>query len=245
TLVLIRPSGEGFMVDLRDAGGIPSLMKVLRKHLNLDVLTVTGRRLRELVEGFPDPRGMFIRSPDNPYRGEGGIAVLWGSLAPEGAVIKLAGTPVQLRTFRGRARVFNSEEEAVEALEKEDFTVDTVVVVRYEGLLGGPGMREMLMPTSLIVGRKLVERVALVTDGRFSGGTKGIAIGHVSPEAYVGGPIALVEDGDEILVDVPGRRLDLIVESDELEERRRKWVPPTKRLESRFLAKLRGNRFFT
>ncbi|MEM2998134.1 MAG: dihydroxy-acid dehydratase [Thermoproteota archaeon] len=245
TLVLIRPSGEGFMVDLRDAGGIPSLMKVLRKHLNLDVLTVTGRRLRELVEGFPDPRGMFIRSPDNPYRGEGGIAVLWGSLAPEGAVIKLAGTPVQLRTFRGRARVFNSEEEAVEALEKEDFTVDTVVVVRYEGLLGGPGMREMLMPTSLIVGRKLVERVALVTDGRFSGGTKGIAIGHVSPEAYAGGPIALVEDGDEILVDVPGRRLDLIVDSDELEERRRKWVPPTKRLESRFLAKLRGNRFFT
>ncbi|MEM3079963.1 MAG: dihydroxy-acid dehydratase [Thermoproteota archaeon] len=245
TLVLIRPSGEGFMVDLRDAGGIPSLMKVLRKHLNLDVLTVTGRRLRELVEGFPDPRGMFIRSPDNPYRGEGGIAVLWGSLAPEGAVIKLAGTPVQLRTFRGRARVFNSEEEAVEALEKEDFTVDTVVVVRYEGLLGGPGMREMLMPTSLIVGRKLVERVALVTDGRFSGGTKGIAIGHVSPEAYVGGPIALVEDGDEILVDVPGRRLDLLVDGDELEERRRKWAPPAKRLESRFLAKLRENRFFT
>lgn len=245
TLVLIRPSGEGFMVDLCNAGGIPSLMRTLRKHLNLDVLTVTGRRLRELVEGFPDPRGTFIRSPDNPYRGEGGIAVLWGSLAPEGAVIKLAGTPVQLRTFRGRARVFNSEEEAVEALEKEDFTVDTVVVVRYEGLLGGPGMREMLMPTSLIVGRKLVERVALVTDGRFSGGTKGIAIGHVSPEAYAGGPIALVEDGDEILVDVSGRRLDLLVDSDELEERRRKWAPPAKRLESRFLAKLRGNRFFT
>lgn len=245
TLVMIRPSGEGFMVDLYNAGGIPSLMRTLRKHLNLDVLTVTGRRLRELVEGFPDPRGTFIRSPDNPYRREGGIAVLWGSLAPEGAVIKLAGTPVQLRTFRGRARVFNSEEEAVEALEKEDFTVDTVVVVRYEGLLGGPGMREMLMPTSLIVGRKLVERVALVTDGRFSGGTKGIAIGHVSPEAYAGGPIALVEDGDEILVDVSGRRLDLLVDTDELEERRRKWAPPAKRLESRFLAKLRGNRFFT
>ncbi|MCX8183142.1 MAG: dihydroxy-acid dehydratase [Crenarchaeota archaeon] len=245
TLVLIRPSGEGFMVDLYNAGGVPSLMKTLRKHLNLDVLTVTGRRLRELVEEFPDPRGTFIRSPDNPYRSEGGIAVLWGSLAPEGAVIKLAGTPVQLRTFRGRARVFNSEEEAVEALEKEDFTVDTVVVVRYEGLLGGPGMREMLMPTSLIVGRKLVERVALVTDGRFSGGTKGIAIGHVSPEAYAGGPIALVEDGDEILIDVPGRRLDLLVDSTRLEERRRKWAPPAKRLESRFLAKLRGNRFFT
>ncbi|MEM3465944.1 MAG: dihydroxy-acid dehydratase [Thermoproteota archaeon] len=245
TLVLIRPSGEGFMVDLYNAGGVPSLMKILRKHLNLDVLTVTGKSLRQLVEEFPDPSGTFIRSPDNPYRGEGGIAVLWGSLAPEGAVIKLAGTPVQLRTFRGRTRVFNSEEEAVEALEKEDFTVDTVVVVRYEGLLGGPGMREMLMPTSLIVGRKLVERVALVTDGRFSGGTKGIAIGHVSPEAYAGGPIALVEDGDEILIDVPARRLDLLVDSDELEERRRKWAPPAKRLESRFLAKLRGNRFFT
>ncbi|NHV99417.1 MAG: dihydroxy-acid dehydratase [Thaumarchaeota archaeon] len=245
TLALIRPSGESFMIDFYNAGGVPSLMKTLKKYLNLDVLTVTGRRLRELVEEFPDPRGMLIRSPDNPYRGEGGIAVLWGSLAPEGAVIKLAGTPVQLRTFRGRARVFNSEEEAVEALEKEDFTVDTVVVVRYEGLLGGPGMREMLMPTSLIVGRNLVERVALVTDGRFSGGTKGIAIGHVSPEAYLGGPIALVEDGDEILVDVPERRLDLLVDRDELEERRRKWVPPAKRLESRFLAKLRENRFFT
>ncbi|MEM2099882.1 MAG: dihydroxy-acid dehydratase [Thermoproteota archaeon] len=245
TLVLIRPSGEGFMVDLRDAGGIPSLMKVLKKHLNLDVLTVTGKSLGQLVEEFPVPSGTFIRSPDNPYRGEGGIAVLWGSLAPEGAVIKLAGAPVQLRTFRGRARVFNSEEEAVEALEKEDFAVDTVVVVRYEGLLGGPGMREMLMPTSLIVGRKLVERVALVTDGRFSGGTKGIAIGHVSPEAYAGGPIALVEDDDEILIDVRARRLDLNVDSGELEERRRRWAPPAKRLESRFLAKLRGNRFFT
>ncbi len=245
TLVLMRPSGEGLMFDFYNAGGVPSLMKILRKHLNLDVLTVTGKSLRQLVEEFPDPRGTFIRSPDNPYRSEGGIAVLWGSLAPEGAVIKLAGTPVQLRTFRGRARVFNSEEEAVEALEKEDFTVNTVVVVRYEGLLGGPGMREMLMPTSLIVGRKLVERVALVTDGRFSGGTSGIAVGHVSPEAYAGGPIALVEDGDEILVDVPGRRLDLLVNSDDLEERRRKWAPPAKRLESRFLAKLRGNRFFT
>jgi len=243
TLVLIRPSGESFMVDFFNAGGVPSLMKILRKYLNLDVLTVTGRRLRELVDEFPDPKGLSIRSPDNPYRGEGGIAVLWGSLAPEGAVIKLAGTPVQLRTFRGAARVFNSEEEAVEAVEKEDFTGNTVVVVRYEGLLGGPGMREMLMPTSLIVGRNLVERVALITDGRFSGGTKGIAIGHVSPEAFTGGPIALVEDGDEILIDVPGRRLDLLVDREELEERRRKWAPPAKRLEGRFLSKLRENRF--
>jgi len=245
TLVLIRPSGESFMVDFYNAGGVPSLMRILRQHLNLDVLTVTGRRLRELVEAFPDPKGTLIRSPNNPYRGEGGIAVLWGSLAPEGAVIKLAGTPVQLRTFRGEARVFNSEEEAVDAIRSGAFNVNTVVVVRYEGLLGGPGMREMLMPTSLIVGRNLVERVALVTDGRFSGGTKGIAIGHVSPEAYAGGPIALVEDGDEVLIDVPGRRLDLLVNRDELEERRRKWAPPARRLESRFLTKLRENRFFT
>lgn len=245
TLVLIRPSGESFMVDFYNAGGVPSLMRILREYLNLDVLTVTGRRLRELVEAFPDPKGTLIRSPNNPYRGEGGIAVLWGSLAPEGAVIKLAGTPVQLRTFRGEARVFNSEEEAVDAIRSGVFNVNTVVVVRYEGLLGGPGMREMLMPTSLIVGRNLVERVALVTDGRFSGGTKGIAIGHVSPEAYAGGPIALVEDGDEILIDVPGRRLDLLVNRDDLEERRRKWAPPARRLESRFLTKLRENRFFT
>lgn len=245
TLVLIRPSGEGFMVDFYNAGGVPSLLKALSKHLNLDVLTVTGRRLRDLVKEFPDPEGSFIRSTENPYRSEGGIAVLWGSLAPEGAVIKLAGTPMQLRTFRGVARVFNSEEEAVEALEKEGFTGNAVVVVRYEGLLGGPGMREMLMPTSLIVGRRLVERVALVTDGRFSGGTKGIAIGHVSPEAFAGGPIALVEDGDDILIDVPGRRLDLLVDEDELGKRRRKWAPRVKRLESGFLAKLRENRFFT
>lgn len=243
TLVLIRPSGEGLMIDFYNAGGVPSLMKILRKHLHLDVMTVTGKRLRELVEEFPDPKGSFIRPLENPYRVEGGIAVLWGSLAPEGAVIKLAGTPVQLRMFKGRARVFNSEEEAVKSLEKEVFTDNTVMVVRYEGLLGGPGMREMLMPTSLIVGRNLVEKIALVTDGRFSGGTKGIAIGHVSPEAFLGGPIALVEDGDEILIDVPNRRLDLLVDSAELEERRRRWVPQVKRLESKFLAKLRENRF--
>lgn len=244
TLVLIRPSGESFMIDFFKAGGIPSLMKRLKKYLNLDVLTVTGKRLRELIDGFPDPRGSLIRPPEDPYRPEGGIAVLWGSLAPEGAVIKLAGTPAQLRTFRGVARVFNSEEEAVEAIGKEDFFRDTVVVVRYEGLLGGPGMREMLVPTSLIVGRNLVERVALVTDGRFSGGTKGIAVGHVSPEAFAGGPIALVENGDEILIDVPGRRLDLLVDENELEKRRKRFTPP-KRLERGLLAKLRENRFFT
>ncbi|MEM1547606.1 MAG: dihydroxy-acid dehydratase [Thermoproteota archaeon] len=244
TLVLIRPSGESFMVDFYNAGGIPSLLKMLRKYIYLDAMTVMGKPLRELVEAFPEPQGSFIRPPENPYRSEGGIAILWGSLAPEGAVIKLAGTPMQLRTFRGRARVFDSEEEVVKALEKEDFEENTVVVVRYEGLLGGPGMREMLMPTSLIVGRGLVEKVALVTDGRFSGGTKGIAIGHVSPEAFLGGPIALVEDGDEILIDVPSRRLDLLVDKDELQERRRKWTPVVKKIESKFLNKLRDNKFF-
>lgn len=244
TLVLIRPSGESFMIDFYNAGGIPSLLKMLRKYIYLDAMTVTGKPLRELVETFPEPQGSLIRPPENPYRSEGGIAILRGSLAPEGAVIKLAGTPMQLRTFRGRARVFDSEEEVVKALEKEDFEENTVVVVRYEGLLGGPGMREMLMPTSLIVGRSLVEKVALVTDGRFSGGTKGIAIGHVSPEAFLGGPIALVKDGDEILIDVPGRRLDLLVDEDELQERRRKWTPVVKKIESKFLNKLRDNRFF-
>lgn len=242
TLTLIRPSGEGLMIDFYNAGGVPALMKTLRKHLNLDVMTVTGKRLRDLIEEFPDPKGSFIRPLENPYRAEGGIAILWGSLAPEGAVIKLAGTPMQLRVFKGRARVFNAEEEAVKALEKEAFSDNTVIVIRYEGLLGGPGMREMLMPTSLIVGRNLLEKVALVTDGRFSGGTKGIAIGHVSPEAFVGGPIALVKDGDEILIDVPNRRLDLLVENAELEERRRRWVPQVQRLESRFLNKLRENK---
>jgi len=231
------------MIDFYNDGGIPALLKMLKKYIYLDTMTVMGKPLRELIETFPEPRGFLIRPLENPYRSEGGIAILWGSLAPEGAVIKLAGTPVQLRTFRGRARAFNSEEEVVKALEEEDFEENTVVVVRYEGLLGGPGMREMLMPTSLIVGRNLVEKVALITDGRFSGGTKGIAIGHVSPEAFLGGPIALVEDGDEILIDVPSRRLDLLVDKDELQERRRKWTPVVKRIESKFLNKLRDNRF--
>lgn len=245
TLVMIRPSGESFMIDFHKAGGMPVLMKVLRRCLHLDVMTVTGKRLREIIETFSDPIGYFIRPLENPYRSEGGIAILCGSLAPEGAVIKLAGTPVQLRTFRGKARVFNSEEESVRFLERGSLDEKVVVVVRYEGLVGGPGMREMLMPTSLIVGRNLVEKVALVTDGRFSGGTKGIAIGHVSPEAFLGGPIALVEDGDEIFIDVPNRRLDLLITGDELEERRRRWVPQAKRLESKFLTKLRENRFFS
>lgn len=244
TLVLIRPSGESLMIDFYNAGGVPSLLKMLRKYLHLNTMTVTGKTLGDLIEGFPEPRGDFIRPPHNPYRSEGGIAILWGSLAPEGAVIKLAGTPIQLRTFRGRARVFNSEEEAVKSLEKEEFTENTVVIVRYEGLLGGPGMREMLMPTSLIVGRNLVEKVALVTDGRFSGGTKGIAIGHVSPEAFLGGPIALVEDGDGILIDVPNRRIDLLVNESELKNRRERWAPLVKKTDSKFLNKLRDNKFF-
>jgi dihydroxy-acid dehydratase len=245
TLVLIRPSGESFMIDFHNAGGIPSLLKTLRKYLCLDAMTVIGKTLRELVGEFSDPTGSLIRPPEKPYRSEGGIAILWGSLAPEGAVIKLAGTPMQLRTFKGKARVFNSEEEAVESIKKEDFTENTVIVVRYEGLLGGPGMREMLMPTSLIVGRNLVEKVALVTDGRFSGGTKGIAIGHVSPEAFLGGPIALVENGDEVLIDVPSRRLDLLVVDDELKERGKRWKPEVRKLESKFLNKLRENKFIT
>ncbi|MGQ9478619.1 MAG: dihydroxy-acid dehydratase [Thermoproteota archaeon] len=244
TLVMIRPSGDAVMVDFYRAGGVPALLKVLRRHLNLDVLTVTGKRLREMIDEFLDPIGSLIRPLENPYRGEGGIAVLRGSLAPEGAVIKLAGTPLQLRSFRDEARVFNSEEESIEFLMHEEFSKNTVVVVRYEGLLGGPGMREMLMPTSIIVGRNLVERVALVTDGRFSGGTKGIAIGHVMPEAFVGGPIALVEDHDEILIDVPNRRLDLLIDEDELEKRRSKWAPPPGKLRSKFLNKLRENKFF-
>ncbi|MEM2611472.1 MAG: dihydroxy-acid dehydratase [Thermoproteota archaeon] len=245
TLVLIRPSGESFMIDFYNDGGVPSLLKVLRKYLHLNTMTVTGKTLGALIEEFPEPKGNFIRPPNNPYRSEGGIAILWGSLAPEGAVIKLAGTPIQLRTFKGKAKVFNSEEEAVKSLEREEFTENTVVIVRYEGLLGGPGMREMLMPTSLIVGRNLVEKVALVTDGRFSGGTKGIAIGHVSPEAFLGGPIALVEDGDEILIDVPNRKIDLLVDENELKSRREKWTPLVKKTDSRFLNKLRDNKFFT
>ncbi|MGB9553679.1 MAG: dihydroxy-acid dehydratase, partial [bacterium] len=172
-----------------------------------------------------------------PYSKEGGLAILYGSLAPEGAVVKQSAVRPEMRTFRGKAVCFNSEEEAMEAITGGRIPRGSVIVIRFEGPKGGPGMREMLAPTSAVVGMGLAEHVALVTDGRFSGGTRGPCIGHVAPEAFAGGPIGLVKDGDEILVDIGNRKLELLVEPSELERRRQEFVPPPARYTRGLLAR--------
>jgi dihydroxy-acid dehydratase len=202
--------------------------------LHLDRKTVAGT-LRESVEKAEVKDREVIRPVENPYSEKGGLAILFGSLAPNGAVVKVAGVPENMMVFKGKARVFNSEEEAVEAILGGKIQPGDVVVIRYEGPRGGPGMREMLSPTSAIMGMGLGDKVALITDGRFSGGTRGPAIGHVSPEAAAGGPIALVEEGDEILIDIPNRKLELLVPPEELERRKQNWKPVKKEIPSRWL----------
>ena len=234
----LSPAGTQHIEDLHLAGGIPAVMAALRdKGLVSDKpLTVTGRtvaeNLSDLNAGIKNPD--VIRA-DNPYNKEGGIAVLRGSLAPEGAVVKQSAVAPEMMTRTVTARVFNSEEEGVEAILGGKIRKGDVVVIRYEGPRGGPGMREMLTPTSAIVGMGLCADVALITDGRFSGGSRGAAIGHVSPEAADGGPIALVEEGDQIRIDIPGRKLDLLVDESVLAERRKAFSAPKKEIRSPFL----------
>jgi len=220
--------------DLHAAGGVPALMKRIEEKLHLDLPTISGLPLKEIVEGAEIKDESVIRPLDNPVHREGGMAVLKGSLAPMGAVIKAAALK-EGYVFEGRAKVFDSEEEAVQAIMNRMIEKGTVIVIRYEGPKGGPGMREMLSPTSAIVGMGMDKDVALITDGRFSGGTRGPAVGHVCPEAADGGPIAIVRDGDVIRIDIPGRRLDLLVEEEELERRRKMWRPPRPKTTSRFL----------
>jgi len=227
-LCTLVPNGPHTMEDLRRAGGVPALMKELEPLLNLDVITVTGRTLRDNLKGIKVLDYSVIRPLARPVRSEGGIAVLKGSLAPEGAVLKVAGVPEHLRVFRGIAKVFDSEEEAVKAVLSDEIEEGEVVIVRYEGPKGGPGMREMLSITAAIAGMGLIEKVALVTDGRFSGATRGLCIGHVTPEAADGGPIALVRNGDEILIDIPNRKIELLVPIEELKKRGQEWKPPSK-----------------
>jgi len=227
-LCTLAPNGPHTMEDLRRAGGVPALMKELEPLLHLDVMTVTGRTLKENLKGVKVLDYGVIRPLSRPVRSEGGIAILKGSLAPEGAVLKVAGVPKHLRVFKGIAEVFDSEEEAVRAVLNGEVGEGEVVVVRYEGPKGGPGMREMLSITAAIAGMELIEKVALVTDGRFSGATRGLCVGHVTPEAADGGPIALVKNGDEILIDIPNRRIELLVPVEELKERRQEWKPPSK-----------------
>ena len=215
------------MEDLYQAGGVMAVMKELSKKdlLDLSLPTVTGRTIGESIGNARNTDPEVIRPIDNPYSETGGIAVLRGSLAPEGAVVKRSAVAPEMFVHQGPARVFNSEEEAIAAIFGRKINPGDVIIIRYEGPKGGPGMREMLSPTSAIAGMGLDKAVALITDGRFSGATRGASIGHVSPEAASGGPIALVEEGDIISIDIPAGRLDLMVDAAVLEERRKKLVP--------------------
>lgn len=223
----MRPGGPYFMSDLDRAGGVPAILRRLEPFLSREEMTVSGKRIGELLRDASIEDEEVIRPLKRPVHLEGGIAILRGSLAPNGAVIKYSSVPEPMLRFAGEAVVFDSEEEAVDGISKGKVGDGDVVVIRYEGYAGGPGMREMLAPTSLIVGMGF-ERVALVTDGRFSGGTRGPCIGHVEPEAALGGPIAAVRDGDRIEIDIPRRRLELALPSEEI-ERRLKELKPKRR----------------
>lgn len=219
------PSGPYDMKDLDEAGGIPAVMKVLKDLLDLNSITVTGKNIEENIKNSDVLNPEVIRSLDNPVHSEGGIAVLKGNLAPEGGVVKAAGISTNMMVHNGPAKVFDSEEEAMKAIIEQKICKGDVVVIRYEGPKGGPGMREMLSPTAAIAGMGLSESVALITDGRFSGATRGPCIGHVSPEAAVGGPIALLKENDVIEIDVPKRKLNVKLSEKELVKRKEAWTP--------------------
>jgi len=235
----LRPSGRYLMTELIRIGGIQPLMKMLLDAglLHGDCLTVTGRTLAEnLADVGPYPEGQdIVRSLDNPIRADSHLAVLYGNLAPQGAVAKLSSTGST--RFSGPARVFRSEEDALSAILDGTVVAGDVVVIRYEGPKGGPGMREMLSPTSAIIGRGLGGEVALITDGRFSGGSHGIVVGHVTPEAAVGGPLAIVEDGDQITIDSETKTIDVQLSDEEMDLRLRKWQPPAPKATRGLLAK--------
>jgi dihydroxy-acid dehydratase len=220
------PAGPYTVKDLDESGGVPAVLKELGDLVHLDVRTVTGKTLGENLKDIAVLNRQVIRSRDNPVHNEGGIAVLKGSLAPEGAVVKQSAVHPKMLRFEGPARVFDSEEEALGAIMKLAVSSGEVVVIRYEGPRGGPGMREMLWPTAALMGTGLGNEVALVTDGRFSGATRGPCIGHVAPEAMSRGPIAVVKDGDVVSIDIPNRRLDLKIPEEELQRRLMMWKPP-------------------
>lgn len=221
----LQPSGKYPIVSLDASGGIPAVMKTIESRLNTGEMTVTGKTVKELLDPVAVTHDDVLKTMEQPQKPEGGIAILRGNLAPRGAVIKQSGVKESMYYFKGKARVFNSMEEADAAVSSGSIEKGTVIVIRYEGPKGGPGMREMLSTTSLIMGRGMDEDCALVTDGRFSGATHGPCIGHVSPEAASGGPIAFVEDGDEIEIDIHNRTLTVNVSEEELSRRREGWTP--------------------
>jgi dihydroxy-acid dehydratase len=231
------PSGPYDMQELNDAGGIPAVMKVLKDLLNLDSVTVTGKTIKENITSAKVTNSDVIHSLDNPVHKEGGIAVLFGNLASEGAVVKAAGISANMMVHSGPAKTFDSEEEAMNAILNKEIQKGDVVVIRYEGPKGGPGMREMLSPTASIAGMGLSESVALITDGRFSGATRGPCIGHVSPEAAMGGVIGLLKDGDIIEIDVPQRKLIVKLSSEELTKRAKSWTPKEPNVKTGYLSR--------
>ncbi|MCX8060851.1 MAG: dihydroxy-acid dehydratase, partial [Aquificaceae bacterium] len=238
TLCKISPASHYHIQDLDNVGGIPALLKELLRGGYLphpDRPTVSLKTLREIAQEAPDADGEVIKKVESPYSAEGGIAVLFGNLAPEGSVVKTAGVDPSMLVFKGEAICFNSEEEAIEGILGGKVRPGHVVVIRYEGPKGGPGMREMLSPTSAIMGMGLGDKVALITDGRFSGGTRGACVGHIAPEAASGGPIGIVQDGDQILIDIPNRRLELLISEEELSKRMESFKPLRKEIKSPWL----------
>lgn len=236
----IAPSSSYSMDDVHQAGGVPAIINELMKKegvLHPDRITVTGKTLRENNQDKAITNDVVIRRLDNPYDQQGGLSILYGNIAPDGAVIKVGGVDPSIKTFKGKAICFNSHDEAVEAIDNHTVRAGHVVVIRYEGPKGGPGMPEMLAPTSSIVGRGLGKDVALITDGRFSGATRGIAVGHISPEAAAGGPIGLIEDGDDITIDLVNRDLTLHVDDAVFAERQAHRQPFKAKVKTGYLAR--------
>ncbi|ENP2385798.1 dihydroxy-acid dehydratase [Staphylococcus pseudintermedius] len=236
----IAPSSSYSMDDVHQAGGVPAIINELMKKegvLHPDRITVTGKTLRENNQDKAITNDVVIRRLDNPYDQQGGLSILYGNIAPDGAVIKVGGVDPSIKTFKGKAICFDSHDEAVEAIDNHTVRAGHVVVIRYEGPKGGPGMPEMLAPTSSIVGRGLGKDVALITDGRFSGATRGIAVGHISPEAAAGGPIGLIEDGDDITIDLVNRDLTLHVDDVVLAERQAHRQPFKAKVKTGYLAR--------
>ena len=235
----LAPAGETHMHDLNNAGGIPAVQAELAKKnlLDLSLITATGKTVGENIEGAHIKNTNAIRPIENPYSETGGIAILWGNIAKDGCVVKRSAVAPEMLCHSGPARVFDSEDEAIDAIYNGKITHGDVVVIRYEGPMGGPGMREMLNPTSALAGMKLDKTVALITDGRFSGASRGASIGHVSPEAAAGGEIGLIYEGDIIEINIPESKINVQVSDEELEERRKSYVKPEPKVKSGWLAR--------
>ena len=235
----LAPAGHTFMCELDDAGGVQAVLAELAKKnlINTDLITVTGKTIAENIKGVKNRNPEILRPIENPFSDNGGIAILFGNLAPDGTVVKRSACAKELMLHTGPARVFNDESEAMEAVQKAQIKAGDVVVIRYEGPKGGPGMREMLAVTAALAGQGLDKQVALITDGRFSGATRGASLGHCSPEAAVGGPIALVKEGDKITLDINNYKIHLDVSDEELAKRRAEWKAPEPKVKDGYLAR--------